>query len=297
VSVASGAGKTVISIAIILRGLEAARAGRSYPNKSSATLVIMPPGLIDQWKSEIKKVSDSLQVICIYDMDSLSKVSVRSMIEADVVLCPVDILESNGYLENLLQNAKKADEGAPKLPRYVGQTETSGAKGVWIPQSSTDPYGGGNNPNNQVSVTIETRSYYTLDFLVLLNTNVEIDKTLHFFLQKRRNESARFTYVYIKAIQLIRSLVFDNSKKSIPLEYFEWERVIVDEIHESLCTSKDEIKLAKEASAEDDRGFFQEKNRRAGRELLGVMTKDIKMRPLVYRKAIFGLSGTPLLDR
>jgi hypothetical protein len=45
-----------------------------------------------------------------------------------------------------------------------------------------------------------------------------------------------------------------------------------------------------------DGGVFKEKNRRAGRELLGIMTKDPKQRPLVYRKAIFGLTGTPLLD-
>lgn len=71
----------------------------------------------------------------------------------------------------------------------------------------------------------------------------------------------------------------------------------MDEIHECLCTSKDDIKLAKEATSEGDRGFFQEKNRRAGRELLGVTTKDKTMRPLVFRKSIFGLTGTPLLDR
>ena len=55
----------------------------------------------------------------------------------------------------------------------------------------------------------------------------------------------------------------------IPLEYFEWERVFVDEIHEVLCTSKDEMKDAKEQSKKEnkDSGFFQEKNRRAGREV------------------------------
>jgi len=41
-----GAGKTVVSIAIILCGLEASRASRCFPRKSSATLVVVPPGLI-----------------------------------------------------------------------------------------------------------------------------------------------------------------------------------------------------------------------------------------------------------
>ena len=97
----------------------------------------------------------------------------------------------------------------------------------------------------------------------------------------------------------------------------------MDEIHEILCTSKDELKEAK-AKKDNNSGFFQEKNRRAGREasasffycficcypdlknlmlhsfyswqFLGITTKDIKKRPIVFRSAIFGLTATPLLD-
>jgi len=36
--------------------------------------------------------------------------------------------------------------------------------------------------------------------------------------------------------------------------------------------------------------------RRAGRELLGITQKDVKKRPLLFRRAIYGLTGTPLLD-
>ena len=82
----------------------------------------------------------------------------------------------------------------------------------------------------------------------------------------------------------------------VPLEYFEWERVFVDEIHECLCTTKDELNEAKKRSSEDKSGFHKEKNRRAGREFLGITTKDIARRPLVFRTAIFGLTATPLLD-
>ena len=99
------------------------------------------------------------------------------------------------------------------------------------------------------------------------------------------------------SIRKLRAKQFKRKEKGIPLEYFEFERVIVDEIHEVLCTSKDEMKDAKEASKKDkDSGFFQEKNRRAGREFLGITTKDVSRRPLVFRMAIFGLTATPLLD-
>eukprot|EP00957_Ditylum_brightwellii_P044118 3347797-Ditylum_brightwellii.AAC.1 len=91
---AIGAGKTVISIAIIVRGIEKARHSRSFPNQSSATLVVVPPGLIDQWKSEIRKFAPSMKVISVYDYGSIGKIRVKDMIEADVVICPVDILES-----------------------------------------------------------------------------------------------------------------------------------------------------------------------------------------------------------
>lgn len=84
-----------------------------------------------------------------------------------------------------------------------------------------------------------------------------------------------------------------SSTKGVPLEFFEFERVIIDECHETLCSSKFDIDEAKE---KDKANFFKEKNRRAGRELLGLTIKDPKRRPLVCRGAFFGLTGTPLLD-
>ena len=261
-----GAGKTVVSIAIILKGLEASRASRRQPRKSSASLVVVPPGLIDQWKSELNKFTSSMKVLCIYDFSSIRKYTVKEIIEADVVIAPIDILESKDYLQNVIKKAtkmKKDIDGCPKLPAYTGQLEKLGADGVWIPASSADPYGGANNSNNQ----------------------------------KRRNESAYYTFIYLDCIQKLREMNFSSSDRGVPLEYFEWERVIVDEIHESLCTTKDEMKSAKEASASsDDSGFFQERNRRAGRELLGITERNVTRRPLVFRKGIFGLTGTPLLD-
>jgi len=53
---------------------------------------------------------------------------------------------------------------------------------------------------------------------------------------------------------------------------------------------------AKEHYEETGSGFFKEKNRRAGRELLGIAQRDPRRRPLVCRRGMFGLTGTPLLD-
>lgn len=54
----------------------------------------------------------------------------------------------------------------------------------------------------------------------------------------------------------IRQKSFDGDEKGIPLEYFEYERVFVDEIHECLCTTKDELSEAKKNS-NDDTGFHK----------------------------------------
>lgn len=99
--------------------------------------------------------------------------------------------------------------------------------------------------------------------------------------------SAYFTHTYSTAIEKVREKKYAPKEYGVPVEYFEFERLFVDEIHESLCTTKSEMKVAKEKGRDEN---FKEKNRRAGRELLGITQKDVSKRPLVYRKAIFGLT-------
>lgn len=183
---AIGSGKTVVSIAMILNGLANARKSGELPNRSGATLVVVPPALIDQWASEIRKFSPvHLNVIKIYDFKTLRSKSVQSIIASDVVICPIDILESPGYMECLVKSANLKDmKEVPTLPSHSGQIEQSEARGVWIPATSADPYAGANNSNNQ----------------------------------KRRNQSAYYTFVYLQAIEELRKQKFGESTKGVPLE-------------------------------------------------------------------------------
>ena len=204
----------------------------------------------------------NVKVIIIHSFDTLEKITRNKILDADVVIVPIDILESKGYIEKLMKLAKLSVEHLPKLPAYSGQKELSGARGTLIPATSADPYGGSNNASNQAN----------------------------------RNQSAYYTHIYQTAIKKIRSERIDKIKgdtTGVPLEFFEWERIFVDEVHESLCTSKAEIDEAKERDKEN---FFKEKNRRAGREFLGICIRNPADRPLLYRKGIYGLTGTPLLD-
>ena len=140
-------------------------------------------------------------MLCVFDLGSLKKLALKELLNADCVICPVDILESEGYLKNLLKMSQSDVRDCPVMPQYAGQKELTGASGVWIPATSQDPYGGANNVNNQ----------------------------------KRRNASARYTHVYLSAVHKLRTISFDDEKEGVPLEYFDWERIVVDEIHVRVC--------------------------------------------------------------
>jgi hypothetical protein len=193
------AGKTVVSIALILAGVEQARKNADFPRKSSATLVVVPSHLIGQWKSEINKFSSGLHVLTIYDLGCLKKLKVKDIVKADCVICPVDILQADGYLINLLKKSDSDVQDCPQMPSLAGQKELTGASGIWIPATSQDPYGGSNSQFNQ----------------------------------QRRNASARYTHVYLGAVHKLRTKDFSMEETGIPLEYFEWERIVVDEVHVS----------------------------------------------------------------
>jgi hypothetical protein len=97
--------------------------------------------------------------------------SLKNIVEADMVICPVDLLEAKGYMARLASIAAgvKNEKEVPQLPKETGQVEKNGAAGVWIPASSQDPFGGANNPRSQ----------------------------------QRRDESAYFTHIYHDYIRYV----------------------------------------------------------------------------------------------
>ena len=285
---AIGAGKTVITISIITNGLDKSRkyiSSSTDPHDSGATLVVVPPGLIRQWKEEFDKFVDpklKLKILTIYNLDTLKKTTANDITEADVVICPVDILEGEAkavkdrakYLKHLfsftgtkvakefkgeVKNDQYVYDEAPKLPTTWGAKECIGVRGVWVAHTSADPYGQGASAS-----------------------------------QKKRDDCGFFTDRYSEIIDILRNKTkIEEKTKGVPLEYFKWERVVVDEIHESLCTTKQDIEDSAFQKGEME---FHERNRGAAREFLGIAQHDLQKRPLRARGCVFGLTGTPLLD-
>lgn len=103
--------------------------------------------------------------------------------------------------------------------------------------------------------------------------------------QQDRDMMAYYSYTYASAIEKLRSKKFGESEKGIPLEWFTWYRVVVDEAHEVLVTGK--------GFKKDD---FKDTARRGAREFLGVAQTDPKKRPLRATVGVWGLTGTPLLE-
>jgi len=104
--------------------------------------------------------------------------------------------------------------------------------------------------------------------------------------QKYRDNQAYYGYRYQDAISKLRQQHFEAKEKGVPLEYFTWERIVIDECHETLVTNK-----GYETQAE-----FKETARRGAREFLGLAQTNISKRPLVAATGVWGLTGTPLLE-
>eukprot|EP00435_Cladocopium_sp_Y103_P028250 s493_g7.t1 len=100
-----GYGKTVLAIAlhdVRQEGeyLEVPEVDALTSFQSPATLICIPPHLHAQWQQEIKKFTGTkYKVLDISNKADLQKSTVRSFLEADLVLCNYDLLRSMPYIQ------------------------------------------------------------------------------------------------------------------------------------------------------------------------------------------------------
>ena len=55
--------------------------------------------------------------------------------------------------------------------------------------------------------------------------------------QKHRDEQAFYGHRYSEAIQKLRQKKFSATERGVPLEWFTWNRIVVDECHECLVST------------------------------------------------------------
>lgn len=118
-----GYGKTAITLGLIdcmskATTKESTKMGR-VPGKIAVkgTLIIVPPHLTRQWRSEVEKFTHKrFKVVVIATVANLNSVTIEDIQEADIVIVASNIFKSNVYLENLQLLA-----GAGDLPSRDGR--------------------------------------------------------------------------------------------------------------------------------------------------------------------------------
>ena len=74
------------------------------------------------------------------------------------------------------------------------------------------------------------------------------------------------------ALPALRAKTFKDTDKGVPIEYFRWRRVIIDECHEPLCMGSDDA---------DESAMSSKRSSCAVRELLGIAHPDPNPTPYV----------------
>ena len=146
-----------------------------------------------------------------------------------------------------------------KASRNIGQ-EPDILTGVWVPNSSQDPFGKSGAR------------------------------------QEDRDQAALFSSRYAAAVSRLRNKSFKETSEGVPLEWFEWERLVIDECHESLVMGGEDAEARAQVLGGDETMMQKEKRKCAQRELLGIGQPDPQKRPIRVRRSTWGLTGTPLLS-
>ncbi|CAE6441527.1 unnamed protein product, partial [Rhizoctonia solani] len=145
-----GYGKTAITLGLIACTLEKKNSvsggtlldGRIRTN---ATVIVVPPHLVLQWPSEVKKfTAKEFKVVVAKDQKDLNGVAIQDIIDADIVITASGTFKSDRHLENITAFAgerdlpssdgryfnARLDEALEKLKGQIVRLKKEGAKAV-----------------------------------------------------------------------------------------------------------------------------------------------------------------------
>ncbi|CAE6523404.1 unnamed protein product [Rhizoctonia solani] len=167
-----GYGKTAITLGLIACTLEkkspvpddALLDGRIRTN---ATIIVVPPHLVLQWPSEVKKfTAKEFKVVVVKDQKDLNGSTIQDIIDADIVITASGTFKSDRHLENITAFAgekdlpsadgryfnARLDEALDKLKEQVTRLKKQGAKAVM--QDMTEAV---NRADEEVDIVLKRR--------------------------------------------------------------------------------------------------------------------------------------------
>ncbi|CAE6412947.1 unnamed protein product [Rhizoctonia solani] len=113
--------------------------------RTNATIIVVPPHLVLQWPSEVKKFTGKeLKVVVAKDQKDLNNITIQEIIDADIVITASGIYKSDRHLENITAFAgekdlpsadgryfnTQLDEAFNKLKEQTTRLKKQGAKAV-----------------------------------------------------------------------------------------------------------------------------------------------------------------------
>ncbi|CAE6530732.1 unnamed protein product [Rhizoctonia solani] len=144
-----GYGKTAITLGLIACTLEkkSAVSGTLLDGRirTNATIIVVPPHLVLQWPSEVKKfTAKEFKVVVVKDQKDLNGATIQDIIDADIVITASGTFKSNRHLENITAFAgerdlpssdgryfnARLDEALEKLKGQIVRLKKEGAKAV-----------------------------------------------------------------------------------------------------------------------------------------------------------------------
>ncbi|CAE6454320.1 unnamed protein product [Rhizoctonia solani] len=145
-----GYGKTAITLGLIACTLEkkSSVSGGTLLDgriRTNATVIVVPPHLVLQWPSEVKKfTAKEFKVVVAKDQKDLNGVAIQDIIDADIVITASGTFKSDRHLENITAFAgerdlpssdgryfnARLDEALEKLKGQIVRLKKEGAKAV-----------------------------------------------------------------------------------------------------------------------------------------------------------------------
>ena len=114
-----------------------------------------------------------------------------------------------------------------------------------------------------------------------------------------RHAAALFSTKYEEALAALRGMSFKDDAKGVPLEYFVYERVIVDECHVPICLASSRRTTTRRRRPTASRSSRRRRSRATARRAPSASCSACRSRTRraapSLAQAVWGLTGTPLL--